>query len=224
LLRGKYAETEFTERFWNSAQPLWEKVTRHPFIKAVKKGEAPKLQLKVFTKQGYCIVRETVRLGALAVASCPDLLSQASTLSGVQEEIGHERLAMRFGVYLGLTEKQVKESVPLPGTSSLINYFYRVLSYGETAEKGVAIAVVNGAFSEAWKQMLQGLRREYKVPEKSLEYFKVHVGEGSDLLCRGMELASDYAANDTLAERAVHTGLEGLRLQLSFWDDIAASK
>jgi len=224
LLQGRYTQTDFTERFWNSARPLWEKVTHHPFIKAVKEGKASKSQLKVFTMQGYCIVRETVRLGALAVASCPDLPSQASTLRGVQEEVAHERLAMRFAKYLGITEKQMKGAITVPATSSLINYFYRVLSHGETAEKGVAIAVVNGALSEAWQQMLQGFRRAYRIPEKHLEYFKVHVGEGSDLLRQGMDLASQYAANEVLTERAVQTGLEGLRLLLSFWDGIQASK
>ncbi len=87
----------------------------------------------------------------------------------------HAQLWRDFAAAVGATDGALDDSVPLPGTQTLLNTYQRICSERPLAEAVAALYIYEAQVPEIATQKIEGLQRFYGVSNaKGLAYFAVH--------------------------------------------------
>ncbi len=99
--------TEFLSR---EAQPVWDMILNHPFLKEIARGELPEDTFNFWAKQDYIFVREAERFIGILIAKAPRYLQPPliMTLNGLENELKmFEEYASKSGFSLENVERSV---------------------------------------------------------------------------------------------------------------------
>ena len=150
----------------------------HPFYQDWQAGTLSRERLRLYAAQYYKHVEAFPRhLRALASRASGTL--RKVILENLAEEenpqMPHPKLWREFAAAVGVSEQELVECAPLPGTQALVETFDRICRDRPVAEAVAALYAYEAQVPEIATQKMDGLRRFYGVMEaKGLAYFAVH--------------------------------------------------
>jgi pyrroloquinoline-quinone synthase len=215
----------------------------HPFFVAVERGEVPKAVLRAWVKQFYPWLASVPIAMAERFSNCPidvandpyrrlildQLVEEAGDPKGTTT--GHPELWLRFCEGLGVPRTEVLAEPQLPSTMVAIDDFlytnrmhpFYISAAGSSEPPNV----------ELCQRLLPAFREQYRVPEESLEYYRLHVTadvEHSEWIGR---IVANFATTTEVRHRMWEQMLRGFSLhallvdgvvQRAGWVPAAASK
>jgi len=154
---------------------------KHPFYQAWSAGKLSFGDLQTYACQYYHHVEAFPRYVSATHSHCqlPSarqvLLDNLNDEEGTHTGVSHSALWMQFAKGLGLSEKTVKESKPLPQTCQLIDDFLS-LSRSSYAEGIGALYAYERQIPQTASSKISGLKQLYNIDNQAtLEFFLVHL-------------------------------------------------
>lgn len=138
--------TAFSDRLFNTVQPVWNACLDHPFVQGIANGTLAQDKFRHYLKQDYVYLIEYCKIFAVGAAKSPDLDTMglfSSLLQGtLQIEMDlHRAYAAEFGISPAELE-QTEASAALTGYTS---YMLNVAQAGGV--ENAAAAVLSCAWS-----------------------------------------------------------------------------
>ncbi len=204
----------------------------HPFLSKI--GTLSIDQLKTFASQFYLYVRMFPRLMGAIVYNTPDesvrlplilnLINECGgvrNLNGFDNQYTHPALFRVFTRALGIPEKELEATEPLPSTRQFIEtYEHLYLQSPFLKAMGAVGPGTECAVPKMYLPILEGLRTQNHFSENDLHFFALHLPidqEHCDMIC---EALAPYL-NDEENRRLVREGaLEALESRKQFWDGL----
>ena len=111
----------FSEQLRNEAQPIWQAIFAHPFLREIKDGSLPLATFQYYLGQDYHYLEGFGRAVALALAKAPDadLLQQLAqrVMTPVERPLHHRLIAAA-----GLTMEGVAATPRAPTNTAYVNH------------------------------------------------------------------------------------------------------
>lgn len=178
---------------------------KHPFYQAWSAGTLPLERMKEYAKQYFHFEAAFPTLLSAVHSRCEDAAARQSILENLwDEEHGpdnHVQLWLRFCEGLGLSEEEVRSSVPNRETRALVEG-YRSDCYTRSYGEGLAaLYAYESQAPEIARQKIAGLKQNYGIEdERTVSFFKVH--QEADVAHAAAERAVVLASVKTDEDRA----------------------
>lgn len=178
---------------------------KHPFYQAWSAGTLPLERMREYAKQYFHFEAAFPTLLSAVHSRCEDAVARQAILENLwDEEYGpenHVQLWLRFCEGLGLSEDEVRASVPTPETRALVDGYRAVCFTRPYAEGLAALYAYESQAPEIARQKIEGLKANYGIEdETTVSFFKVH--QGADVAHSAAERAVVTAAVRTDEDRA----------------------
>src|SRR5699024_7418194 len=139
----------FTDRLFNTVEPVWNSYLEHPFVKGIGEGTVDKEKFIHYMKQDYVYLIEYSRVFALGAAKANDLKTMtifADLLHGTMnfEMDLHREYARRFGI----SNEELETTAPSAAVTGYTSYMISQAQLGGV-ENAIA-AVLACAWSYNW--------------------------------------------------------------------------
>src|SRR5690606_17277878 len=113
----------FSERLFQTVEPLWRSYLEHPFVKGIGDGTLPKEKFIHYMKQDYVYLIEYCRVFAIGSAKANDLKTMtmfANLLHGTLnfEMDLHRQYARKFGI----SDEELEATKPSATMTSYTSY------------------------------------------------------------------------------------------------------
>src|SRR5260221_14241701 len=79
-----------SDRLRQAAQPVWDQIIAHPYIKELKDGTLPLETFRAYVQQDWLYLQEFTRTVAIIAGRCPDVEGMKFLLDWVQPLVGME--------------------------------------------------------------------------------------------------------------------------------------
>jgi thiaminase/transcriptional activator TenA len=79
-----------SERLRQLAQPVWDRILDHPYLKELKAGSLPAETFRFYVQQDWLYLQEFTRAAAVIAGRCPDTQSMKFMLTWVEPLVGME--------------------------------------------------------------------------------------------------------------------------------------
>jgi thiaminase/transcriptional activator TenA len=79
-----------SERLRQLAQPVWDRILEHPYLKELKDGTLPLETFRFYVQQDWLYLQEFTRAAAVIAGRCPDSQSMKFMLTWVEPLVGME--------------------------------------------------------------------------------------------------------------------------------------
>ena len=128
----------FSSLLRTEADPIWQKIFNHPFLREVQQGILPLEKFRYYVAQDYLYLEGFGRAVALALAKTPDsrnleLLSRR-ILTPIERPL-HQKLMP----LIGLSQEDVKLLGHAPTNLAYINHMIRTASLGGLGQSAAAL-------------------------------------------------------------------------------------
>ena len=114
----------FSEQLRQEAQPIWQAIFEHPFLRAIKDGSLPPEAFRYYLAQDYLYLEGFARTVALALAKAPDsqTLEELShrVLTPIERPLHHRLLAEA-----GVTMDDIQRTGLSPTNTAYINHMLK---------------------------------------------------------------------------------------------------
>lgn len=200
----------------------------HPFYQKWNEGTLSQEQLKEYAKQYYHFVKHFPRFVSCVHSNCDDFKTREMLMANLADEEGyksefknHPALWMDFAKSLGLTEEEVRNTIPLRETEYLVDGMYELSRSSESQLGIAALYAYESQVPEISKTKIDGLKKFYGISKaEDIAYFTVH--EEFDVYHSKEELDAIIASckSEEEQKRVVTTVDEAAALQWSFLDGI----
>lgn len=210
----------FSERLFNTVEPIWNSYLEHPFVKGIGEGTLEKEKFIHYMKQDYVYLIEYSRVFAIGSAKANDLKTMtmfANLLHGTMnyEMDLHREYAQKFGI----SHEELEATEPSATMTAYTSYMLSQAQLGGV-ENAVA-AVLACAWSYNW------IGKELATWPGALEHelygnwVKMYSSEGFTKIANDcIELINEIAKEKSeeelkrLEEIVVNTS----RFEYMFWD------
>lgn len=219
-MKSALTPEEFIQQLQKECDPLRQRCLEHPFVCEVEEGKLPVERLKRFALQDYWLLKETYRLGALAILTAPDLWAQELILQKVSTELGHNRMLLKFARALGLKDEEVERAEPLAGTMALTNYFFWISAFGSPGERGAAIGASEEVFAPISGRMAEGLKTHYGLTSDDVEFFEVHAVSEVEHHALEKRILASYAETEEARRKIRRAARLGYEYEAMFFDAV----
>ena len=117
----------FSEQLQEQAQPIWQAIFNHPFLRAIKDGSLPPEAFRYYLTQDYLYLEGFARTVALALAKAPDsqTLEELShrVLTPIERPLHHRLLAEA-----GVTMEEIQRAGLSPTNTAYVNHMLKTAS------------------------------------------------------------------------------------------------
>ncbi len=205
----------------------------HPFLNQIE--NLNEKQLKIFASQFYLYVRMFPRLMGAVVYNIPDETARLPLILNLINECGgleymekldnshtHPALFRRFTRTLGIIDKELEKTKPLPSTQYFIKTYEKL--YLKSPPLKTIGAVGPGTecvVPVMYIPILEGLRKQNKFSENDLYFFNLHLPvdeEHCEMICKVLAPYMDKPENQKLVRQGA---LEALEARKRFWDGLS---
>jgi len=190
----------------------------HPIFSELSHPQSIEL-LRLMVLQGYQLTKMFARYVAMLYYNCPvskefelDRMKLAANLyeeetGKLSKTAGHLQLMQRFAFSIGLTEKELESTTPVPETQELINYRLELVSNPQTFHMGAAAIMIasegQNLEKKNGKDRHQLLPDGLKLSDHDLAFFTVHAAEDVHHVRDGIEIVAKLCQNRKMQEEAV---------------------
>ncbi len=168
---------------------------KHPFYVEWTDGTLPLEKLKEYARQYYLFEAAFPRFLSAIHTRTDSLEVRQLLLDNLwDEEHGdrnHIALWLEFAAALGVHPESVRESVPNPATSALVEHFHGVCREGPVGDALATLYAYEGQVPRVAWQKMKGLTDHYGMEPSQFEFFSVHLV--ADVSHSGAEIAAIHA-------------------------------
>lgn len=146
----------FTADLWTAAEPIYDAILAHPFLRGLTDGSLPEEAFRFYVKQDSLYLREYARCLALASAKAPTGHWCEMFAAHAQSALNVERsLHEAYFASWGLSTEAVMQTSPTPTTTAYTSYLLRVAGTATFEELIGAILPCYWIYWEVGKQLVQ---------------------------------------------------------------------
>ncbi len=213
-------ETPMSEALRAEAEPLWEKIHAHPFVRGIGEGTLPLDQFRFYMCQDYVFLREYGRVIALAVVKAPRLAEMGRFADLLNATLNTEmELHRGFAAKFGISAEELEATRPAPTCKAYTDFLLEAAWSGTFGE--VAAAMLPCQWDYA---IIGSLLAQRGIPEEAplhAEWIRTYASpEFADLAAwlREMLDAAAAVAGPAERERMRAHFLTGTRYEYLFWE------
>jgi thiaminase (transcriptional activator TenA) len=146
----------FTADLWTAAEPIYDAILAHPFLRGLTDGSLPEEAFRFYVKQDSLYLREYARCLALASSKAPTGHWCEMFAAHAQSALNVERsLHEAYFTAWGLDSEAVMLTPPSPTTVAYTSYLLRVAGTGTFEELIGAILPCYWIYWEVGKRLVQ---------------------------------------------------------------------
>jgi len=144
----------FSERLYETLQPIWRKNHAHPFVQGMGNGSLDPKKFRFYMIQDYLYLIDYAKLFALGAVKATDVETMGKFArlldSTLNEEMAlHRHYALKFGI----SETELEEAKPSPITLAYTHYMLHVANNGTLAELVSALLPCMWSYWEIGKEL-----------------------------------------------------------------------
>jgi thiaminase (transcriptional activator TenA) len=208
----------FTKELWQSIEPIYAAILRHPFLRGLTDGALPRESFKFYAVQDALYLREFARALSLAGAKAPEddwiiMFNEHAAGALKVERSLHESFFQEFG----LTHEAVA-STPLAPTNLAYTSYLLAIAYGRPFHE--VLAAVLPCYWIYW-EVGKELERTGSADPLYKRWIGTYASEEFGSVVRDVLAAADKVAERlTSAEREAMRGhfVTTSRYEWMFWD------
>jgi thiaminase (transcriptional activator TenA) len=208
----------FTKELWQSIEPIYAAILRHPFLRGLTDGSLPRESFKFYAVQDALYLREFARALSLAGAKAPEddwiiMFNEHAAGALKVERSLHESFFQEFG----LTHEAVA-STPLAPTNLAYTSYLLAIAYGRPFHE--VLAAVLPCYWIYW-EVGKELERTGSADPLYKRWIGTYASEEFGSVVRDVLAAADKVAERlTSAEREAMRGhfVTTSRYEWMFWD------
>ena len=208
----------FTKDLWQSIEPIYAAILRHPFLRGLTDGSLSRESFKFYAVQDALYLREFARALSLAGAKAPEddwiiMFNEHAAGALKVERSLHESFFQEFG----LTHEAVA-STPLAPTNLAYTSYLLAIAYGRPFHE--ALAAVLPCYWIYW-EVGKELERAGSADPLYKRWIGTYASEEFGSVVRDVLAAADKVAERlTIAEREAMRGhfVTTSRYEWMFWD------
>jgi thiaminase/transcriptional activator TenA len=208
----------FTKELWQSIEPIYAAILRHPFLRGLTDGSLPRESFKFYAVQDALYLREFARALSLAGAKAPEddwiiMFNEHAAGALKVERSLHESFFQEFG----LTHEAVA-STPMAPTNLAYTSYLLAVAYGRPFHE--ALAAVLPCYWIYW-EVGKELERAGSADPLYKRWIGTYASEEFGSVVRDVLAAADKVAERlTPAEREAMRGhfVTTSRYEWMFWD------
>jgi thiaminase (transcriptional activator TenA) len=208
----------FTKELWQSIEPIYAAILRHPFLRGLTDGSLPRESFKFYAVQDALYLREFARALSLAGAKAPEddwiiMFNEHAAGALKVERSLHESFFQEFG----LTHEAVA-STPLAPTNLAYTSYLLAIAYGRPFHE--VLAAVLPCYWIYW-EVGKELERAGSADPLYKRWIGTYASEEFGSVVRDVLAAADKVAERLRpAERDVMRGhfVTTSRYEWMFWD------
>lgn len=131
---------KFTQRLYESAQPIWRKSVQHPFVQGIGHGTLDIEKFKFYMCQDYVYLIDYSRLFALGSLKARDLKTMGTFAKLLDATINMEMdLHRDYAKRLGISAEELEATQASPITLAYTGYMLNISQRGSLAELVAAV-------------------------------------------------------------------------------------
>lgn len=152
-------------------QPVNEQLLRHPYVQDLEEGKIGREKLGVFAGEQYTIIGSDLKSAAELVSRFGSSPSRDFFLGILQGERAAWDALLTFAHALGLSEAQLREHEPLPGSHAYTCYMAWLALYASDAEIAAAYLVNFPAWGQNCGRLSRILQERFGLSDKEIAFF-----------------------------------------------------
>ena len=206
--------SQFTESLWQDAQPIWQAIVTHPFIRHLSHGTLPVETFRFYLIQDYHYLEGFARTVAIALAEAPDtdtLETLSKRLLTPIERPLHERL-FRLA---GLEAADVRRATVAPTNLAYQNHMLATAARGGVAETTAPLLPCPWTYHELGSQ-LGGLN--HPIYREWGRFYSEGLLAESYMTWRALVDQQAKEASSQTRERMRRAFMLSFRYEYMFWD------
>jgi len=208
----------FTTELWTAAEPIFDAILAHPFLRGLTDGSLPEETFRFYVKQDALYLREYARCLALASAKAPSAFWCEMFAAHAQSALNVERsLHEAYFAAWGLSPDHVAATPPTPTTLAYTSYLLRVAATAPFEELIGAILPCYRIYWEVGKRLV-ATGSPHAVYQRWIDAYASEVFAAA--VQRVLD-AADRSTADLPASRLApirHHYVTASRYEWMFWD------
>jgi thiaminase/transcriptional activator TenA len=212
-------ETAFRDILKHAAQPIWQAILTHPFLKALGEGTLPHERFLYFIRQDYLYLFDFARVLCLGGGKAEDLETLEMFAKHAANAVAVERVMHTgFMRQLGLQAEALLECERTPTTQAYTRHLLAVAREGTLGEVVAAVLPCYWVYLEVGRQLAacQPADPTYR------EWIRAYGSETfAELVQQQLTLVDRLGARAPAHERRDMTRhfIQSSRYEYLFWDD-----
>jgi len=210
----------FTDRLREGADPIWQKILVHPFVRELSDGSLPKDKFRFFIEQDYHYIVEYSRCVAIAAAKAQDLetMKALSDFLHSTHTIEMDSL-VRLAEGIGIPEEDLLRVEPTPTNYAYTRHLLAVAYSGQVGELLAAILACEWSYLEVGEALTssEGIKTQRVYAEWSELYASSEYRTLVSLL-RGLTDKIAEGSSDLEKEAMRRQFMLGSKYEYMFWD------
>ncbi len=152
--------TAFSDRLFNTVQPVWNACLDHPFVQGIANGTLAQDKFRHYLKQDYVYLIEYCRIFAVGAAKSPDLDTMGLFSSLLQGTLQIEMdLHRAYAAEFGISPAELEQTRPSAALTGYTSYMLNVAQAGGVENAAAAVLAC------AWSYNYIGQQLAEKHPE-----------------------------------------------------------
>jgi thiaminase len=201
-------------------QTVTEELLRHPYVQALEEGKIGPENLRLFVGEQYNTIASDLKSVAYLVSRFGSAPSRDFFLGILQGERAAWDALLTFAHALGLSETQLREHEPLPGSHAYTCYMAWLALYASDAEIAAAYLINFPAWGENCGRLSRILKERFSLGEKEVAFFDLFASPPATFEANALSVIQqglDRGTEPRLIKRAARL-LQAY--ELMYWDTL----
>jgi pyrroloquinoline quinone (PQQ) biosynthesis protein C len=201
-------------------QPVNEQLLQHPYVRALEEGKIGRGKLGLFAGEQYTIIGSDLKSAAHLVSRFGSSPSRDFFLGILQGERAAWDALLTFAHALGLSEAQLREHEPLPGSHAYTCYMAWLALYASDAEIAAAYLVNFPAWGQNCGRLSRILQERFGLGDKEVVFFDLFASPPATFEASALSVIQqglDRGTEPRLVQRAARL-LQAY--ELMYWDTL----
>jgi thiaminase len=201
-------------------QTVTEELLRHPYVQALEEGKIGRENLRLFAGEQYNTIASDLKSVAYLVSRFGSAPSRDFFLGILQGERAAWDALLTFAHALGLSETQLREHEPLPGSHTYTCYMAWLALYGSDAEIAAAYLINFPAWGQNCGRLSRILKERFGLGEKEVAFFDLFASPPATFEANALSVIQqglDHGTEPRLIQRAARL-LQAY--ELMYWDTL----
>ena len=201
-------------------QTVAEELLRHPYVQALEEGKIGRENLRLFVGEQYNTIASDLKSVAYLVSRFGSAPSRDFFLGILQGERAAWDALLTFAHALGLSETQLREHEPLPGSHAYTCYMAWLALYASDAEIAAAYLINFPAWGQNCGRLSRILKERFGLGEKEVAFFDLFASPPATFEANALSVIQqglDRGTEPRLIKRAARL-LQAY--ELMYWDTL----
>ena len=209
-----------SEAIRQDLQIVTEQLLCHPYVQALEEGKIGRENLRLFAGEQYNTIASDLKSVAYLVSRFGSAPSRDFFLGILQGERAAWDALLTFAHALGLSETQLREHEPLPGSHAYTCYMAWLALYASDTEIAAAYLINFPAWGQNCGRLSRILKERFGLGEKEVAFFDLFASPPATFEANALSVIQqglDRGTEPRLIQRAARL-LQAY--ELMYWDTL----